>query len=233
MVSILTAAAVMGLLGNFHCLAMCGPLALSMSPGSRGPLRASVYHSGRILVYTSMGLLAGSLGYLISWAGFQQGLSITIGTIMFIHGLSLFLGKGGILKHAYLFLPNSFVQKKMKELWKSEKMSAPFILGMFNGLLPCGLVYLALAGAAVTPDMLSGGLFMAVFGLSTLPVFIGIELSKKKLSKLMFHSIPKMIPVLFILFGILLFLRGADLGIPYISPSLGTDGGLGSCCSHP
>jgi hypothetical protein len=81
--------------------------------------------------------------------------------------------------------------------------------------------------------MLSGGMFMAVFGLATLPVFFVIELSKERLNTLMFKSIPRLIPVLFMLFGVLLLLRGADLGIPYISPSLSPDGGLGNCCAHP
>ena len=104
-------------------------------------------------------------------------------------------------------------------------------MGMLNGLLPCGLVYLALAASATSTSIWDGVAFMTLFGLATLPVFAFLEFSKQKFKPKVSVILPRMVPYLFLVFGVLLILRGADLGIPYLSPEVTVAGGMGSCCA--
>ncbi len=227
----LIGALAMGLFGNVHCLAMCGPLALSINPSRNSGWHALVHHMGRIATYALLGLIAGSIGYTVSWAGFQQVVSLTLGCLLALHGFMLLIGKGGLLQHAHLILPSSFVQRSMKAMWGSEKLTARFGMGMLNGLLPCGLVYLALAASATSTSIWDGVAFMTLFGLATLPVFAFLEFFKQKFKPKVSVILPRMVPYLFLVFGVLLILRGADLGIPYLSPVVTVEGGMGSCCA--
>ncbi len=93
-----------------------------------------------------------------------------------------------------------------------------FFIGMLNGLLPCGLVYMAIAGAIGTGSVGMGTLYMILFGLGTIPMLLGISLAGNLLSLAVRKRINKLIPVLVVVVGIFFILRGLSLGIPYLSP---------------
>ena len=89
---------------------------------------------------------------------------------------------------------------------------------MLNGLLPCGLVYMAIAGAIGTGGIVEGSLYMFLFGLGTIPMLLAISLAGNILSLTVRNNINKLIPVLVVIVGLLFILRGLSLGIPYLSP---------------
>ncbi|HOW32340.1 MAG TPA: sulfite exporter TauE/SafE family protein, partial [Bacteroidales bacterium] len=97
--------------------------------------------------------------------------------------------------------------------------SSLFLIGLLNGLLPCGLVYIAIAGSIGSGSALMGAIYMALFGLGTMPMLLAINLSGGFISTSLRKKINKLIPILVIIVGILFILRGLSLGIPYISPS--------------
>lgn len=210
-------AALLGLVGGFHCLGMCGPLALAI-PGDH-PLRAFLYHLGRITTYSLLGLGAGLIGGLLRIAGFQQWMSIisgvTILLLVWLPGahISLVSGKWFSLLGKYTN-PRSAVF-----LWFS---------GMLNGLLPCGLVYVAMAGSLTAPGTAGSMLYMAVFGLGTLPLLLVLAFAGTLLPAGARSGFRKMIPYAASLVACLLIVRGMNLGIPYLSPKI--EKGQAECC---
>jgi sulfite exporter TauE/SafE len=106
------------------------------------------------------------------------------------------------------------------------------ITGILNGLLPCGLVYLAVAGAIATGNVAKSSLFMALFGLGTIPAMLGVAIAKNRITQSMRRHINKAVPVFAVLMACLLVLRGLNLNIPYLSPELSkTDCTKQSCCA--
>ena len=175
----LTAFAI-GALGSFHCIGMCGPIALSVPMGGKsgleGILRALAYNFGRIVTYSLLGLIVGLIGKQIAIGGYQQGLSIAVGVLI----LSFLILPKTITKkldptstfaRLFLKLKNTF-----RGLFQSKNAFGPLILGLINGLLPCGLVYVGLAGALALGSPLESAQFMAAFGLGTVPIMISIIL---------------------------------------------------------
>jgi hypothetical protein len=104
------------------------------------------------------------------------------------------------------------------------------LLGLLNGLLPCGLVYVAMAGAVARGTLPDGIFFMVWFGLGTLPTMLGISLSGKLFPLALRLKLRRAIPFGICLLGGLLILRGLALGIPYVSPVLNSS--TPGCCSH-
>ncbi|HWR99437.1 MAG TPA: sulfite exporter TauE/SafE family protein, partial [Prolixibacteraceae bacterium] len=166
--------------------------------------------------YSLMGALFGLIGVGFKLLGYQQVISVTIGILMIISVIlpSLFkkLNPGSLLS---VFNP---VRKGMQRLFQEKNNRALFLIGIFNGLLPCGLVYLAIAGAIGTADMLLATGYMALFGLGTLPLLLVISLLGNIVSQTIRKRINKVVPFVVVLIGIIFILRGLSLGIPYLSP---------------
>jgi sulfite exporter TauE/SafE len=93
-------------------------------------------------------------------------------------------------------------------------------IGLLNGVLPCGMVYLALAGAVAAGTAWKGSLFMASFGLGTLPAMAAVGYFGAWLTPSLRNSARKLFPAMMVLMATLLIIRGLNLGIPYLSPSL-------------
>lgn len=222
------------MLGSLHCVGMCGPIALAVPVlGTSNISRVFsilVYNFSRITTYSLLGIIFGTLGKELHLAGFQQAVSITVGIILIGSILFPFLLKKQISKVTpSLFLVN-VLKEKFRFFLKRKSFYSVVGIGLINGLLPCGLVYVALAGAINTGSPINGAFYMALFGMGTIPAMLA--LSSFKTFSLTFKNqkmIRKIIPVFVVAMGILFILRGLDLGIPYISPHL-SQIGLHSHC---
>lgn len=214
----LTAAIALGFLGSFHCVGMCGPIALALPVHNKPPLLRNfliiLYNLGRITTYTIFGLLAGIIGESFAMAGLQQGLSIIIGVILLA---SVFLPFKNSLSGYGFFLR---IKSALSRLFTKGTQTSLFIVGLLNGLLPCGLVYVGIAGSIATGDALKGGLFMAAFGLGTVPLMFALPLIGSSISVSSRSTIRKATPVFVTIMALLLIIRGLNLGIPYISPQI-------------
>ena len=202
---------------------MCGPIAfvLPIPKGNKfkSVLGTTLYHSGRILSYSLIGLLFGLLGKGLYLAGFQQRLSILIGVIMILIILipTRVLNKFHFTRPLYLVIGK--VKTKLGLYLNKSSFKALFSIGFFNGFLPCGLVYMALLGAVSTGELLDGAIYMAVFGLGTVPLMTGAVFLGNFLKVSVRNKIQKAIPIFVVIIGLLFILRGLGLGIPYVSPT--------------
>jgi len=231
--SFFLAALSLGFLGSFHCLGMCGPIALSLPVHHAGTFKKIIliltYNFGRILTYSTFGLIAGSIGQSVALAGYQQILSITIGALLL---LSVFVpatiqSKIKITSIAFNFFNR--VKNELSKLFLKKGNGSLFLIGLLNGLLPCGLVYMGIAGAIATGSAVQGAGFMALFGLGTVPLMFSLPIAGSFITVNTRNAIRKTVPVMITLTALLLILRGLNLGIPYVSPKIQSQTGDMSC----
>ena len=218
----------LGLVGSLHCAGMCGPLALALpAAGNTTPgyvLGRVAYNAGRIVTYCLMGIVFGLAGRTFLMAGLQRWVSIALGVALL---LGLFASRKLALSRPVTSLVNQ-LKSRMSVLLRRRSLTALTVLGLLNGLLPCGLVYVACAGAAATGGMAAGAQYMAAFGVGTVPMMLAISLSGSLVPASLRLKLVKTIPVCVFLLATLLILRGMSLGIPYLSPDLSASGP--SCC---
>jgi sulfite exporter TauE/SafE len=218
----LIAGFIVGIGGSLHCAGMCGPLALAL-PAGRGDVRRYVagrvlYNIGRTVTYVALGLIAGLAGRGIVLAGAQQAVTITIGVVLL---LSLVIPRALKRLLPSFTLPERITAKVMEllsTLMRRSSVAALFLIGVLNGLLPCGFVYLGLAAAVTLGDAGRAMLFMAGFGLGTLPVMLAIAVAGKRIQEGVRRQLLRVVPVITAVLAMLLIVRGLNLGIPYISP---------------
>ena len=202
---------------------MCGPIAFVLPVNKASKFHSlfgtGLYHLGRLIGYGIIGLLFGLLGKGLYLAGFQQRLSILIGIIMILIVLipTKFLNQFHLTRPLYQIIGK--VKSKLGLYLKKSSFKALFLIGFFNGFLPCGLVYMALLGAISTGDIMDGAAYMVVFGLGTVPLMTGAIYLGNFLKVSIRNKIQKAIPIFVIIIGLLFILRGLGLGIPYISPA--------------
>ena len=210
------------MLGSLHCVGMCGPIALALPivGNSKAALIVSrlLYNFGRILTYTFFGFIFGLIGDRIQLFGLQQIVSILLGSLIILRL---------IIPQKYSFTKLHFFQRtvgKLKQefskMFGKNSMKSLFVIGLLNGFLPCGFVYVGIAGAIATGDALKGAEFMSLFGLGTLPIMFAASLFSSVLSLKARLNFRKAIPVFSFIIGILFILRGLNLGIPYVSPKM-------------
>lgn len=160
-------AAGMALAGALHCAGMCGGFA--MLAGRTNGLAFPVYAAGKTVTYVLAGVVAGGLGHALVAVAAPGGrvLAVVAGLVMV--GVALQLG--GWVAFERLFMPEAMagVVTRLQQLVHKRGVWAMFAMGLVNGLLPCGLLYAAVGGAAATGSWWHGGLFMTVFGLGTIP----------------------------------------------------------------
>ena len=219
----LVSAFILGLLGSFHCVGMCGPIAF-MLPVDRSSTfkkitQIAIYHFGRLLAYSIIGLVFGLIGKSLYIFGFQQQLTIIIGVLMILVVLipQQTFNKYNFSRPVYRLI--SKVKSALGSAMKKKTMDTFLTIGFLNGFLPCGLVYMALFAAIAGGNALNGILYMAVFGLGTIPLMTTAIYFSQFLKGKARQRIQKAIPVFVILIGALFIIRGLGLGIPYISPA--------------
>jgi uncharacterized protein len=211
----------LGFLGSFHCVGMCGPIALAV--GGRGNQKflgnKILYNLGRTLTYTALGLIIGSVGFSLSLAGIQQGISIAMG--LFVVFLSLSYKKADrFLSIPKLAVLVSWIKSKLSSFLNSGGSLAFFSTGLVNGLLPCGMVYMALVVALGMQSPILGAFYMLFFGLGTVPLLFALMISGKFFPVFRRQQFQKAIPYLGLFIGVLMIFRGLGLGINGFSPEL-------------
>jgi len=218
-----TTAFILGLLGSFHCIGMCGPIAfvlpLDRSSKSKMVFQTFLYHFGRLITYSTVGFLFGFIGKGLYLAGFQQRLSILMGIIMILAVIipAKVFNKFSFTKPIYKIIGK--VKQQLGIYLNKKSNKSIFLIGFFNGFLPCGLVYMALIGAIATSTPFSGSFYMFLFGLGTVPMMTLVIFAGNFLKVSLRNKIQKVIPVFVVIIGLLFILRGLGLGIKYISPS--------------
>jgi sulfite exporter TauE/SafE len=218
----------MGLLGSVHCIGMCGPLVMALPISQKSNLQKiaaiSLYHFGKITSYAFLGVLFGLFGSQLPLFGLQQNLSMVIGVIMLLYVLYVFVLKSKRIHLAGIKHLNQLIVKGLGYFLKSKSPISFLWIGMLNGLLPCGMIYIALSSALATQHVIEGGLLMAFFGLGTMPALIMVTIGGLFMNFNYRRKIQKLLPVFILGMGLLLILRGLNLGIPYLSPI----GGIGT-----
>jgi sulfite exporter TauE/SafE len=216
-------ALILGLLGSFHCVGMCGPIAFVLpvdrTNNYKKIIQITLYHIGRLLTYSIIGLIFGIIGKGFYLFGFQQQLSIVIGITMIVVVLIPYktFNKYNFSKPIYKII--SKVKSSLGAALKRKSPDTFLTIGFLNGFLPCGLVYMAVFGAIASGNALEGSLYMAIFGLGTIPLMTTAIYFSNFLKGTLRQKIQKVIPVFVVLIGALFILRGLGLGIPYISPA--------------
>lgn len=209
------AAFLIGFLGGFHCIFMCGPLVLFLKHNRANyTFRGFAKHQGgRLIGYAVLGGIAGLIGFGFSLASLQRYVALILG------GLLLYVACSKLF-----FIPDFL---RLKKLWYHKWLSniysklsaASFVpLGLLNALLPCGLVYTALAFSTTYFDPIKGIIFMFFFGLGTLPALVLSFLLPTPWIAAKAKTFRLMLPLTTALVGVLLVLRGLSIGLPYVSP---------------
>ncbi len=217
---ILYSALLLGLMGSFHCVGMCGPIAISLPLRGKNQFQkisgGVLYNIGRTLTYGLMGAVFGLIGEGFELMGFQQWISIAMGALMVLSILTPSLFRN--LNTGKNIPFSNAVRRGIQTLFAKRSFGGLFFIGVLNGLLPCGLVYMAIAGAIGTGSFVLGVLYMVLFGLGTLPMMLFITVLGNLISLSVRNKINKIIPYLVVVVGLIFILRGLSLGIPYLSP---------------
>lgn len=210
-----------GLLGSLHCVGMCGPLALALPTGRLNPvdriLSIIFYNSGRAFTYALLGLLIGITGSSIAFFSAQQWVSVISGMLIIMY----FISNYTIFQ--IRFKPFRQFQESIKNgigkrIHAGLKAPSYFMVGLLNGLLPCGLVYVAIAAALPAGSVMASAGFMLAFGLGTMPAMMAMMVMKGRIKPKLSFALNKILPAFLLILGFLLVLRGSGLGIPFISP---------------
>lgn len=233
--AIIISAAMLGFAGSLHCVGMCGPIALSVPAASgSGVSRMGglfTYFLGKTITYIVLGMLFGLLGQQLVLAGFQQALSLVLGIAMLLFALVTIFKPALFHYNQLTVLIGNKLAPIMGSFVGRRTYASSLVLGMLNGLLPCGLVYVAISAATATGSMMHAAAFMGVFGVATMPLMLSLVLFTAQLGLGYRNQVRKWLPAFTAIVAVLLILRGLDLGIPYVSPHLenATRGTAASC----
>ncbi|MDD5152192.1 MAG: sulfite exporter TauE/SafE family protein [Flavobacterium sp.] len=214
---------IFGLISSFHCIGMCGPIAMMLPVDRTNPAKKTIqiiiYHLGRLSAYASIGLVFGLVGKGFFLAGMQQKLSIFIGVAMIIIILvpERIFAQYNFSKPVFRLI--SKIKSTLGSQFKNKSYKSLFTIGLLNGFLPCGMVYVALFGAIAMQSESLGVLYMILFGLGTVPLMSSVVYLNSFLTISVRNKIQKAIPFIAVIIGVLFILRGLGLGIPYVSPS--------------
>lgn len=212
------AAFLTGLVGSLHCVGMCGPIALALPYQGQNKWTASanvlIYNLGRIFTYGLIGTVIGLIGKGLFLAGIQAYFSIGLGVLLLL--VALFSVN---VEHKILMIPafwrlNQWVKINLANLLKQNNPQTLFLIGTLNGLLPCGLVYMAVVGAVAMGTIGEGALYMALFGFGTLPLMLLTAIGGQFISLRWRNRIKRLLPAFLVAFAILFIMRGLNFAAP-------------------
>lgn len=208
-----------GLFGSVHCIGMCGPLAFAVPSNHSNRwlvlLDKLMYQVGRVMSYAILGLVTGFIGKQLWMSGLQQSLSIVSGILILMAAFSRLFKRVIVTRSSSVFL------KPFNRLfgYALQHRANHLIIGSLNGLLPCGFVYLGLAGAINTGSTGNAAAYMLFFGLGTIPLMLAATFSLGVATPALRRRINKFVPVLMICLGFWFVMKGLTLNIPYLSPA--------------
>ena len=233
MTQLLIIAFTMGIIGSFHCIGMCGPLALAIPLDNENIhakfFGAFIYNLGRIFTYSVFGLVFGMVGKSLALFGFQQWLSVIAGSgiLIYLFFRKWFQAAGKGNTNPFFFRVRILLQR----LFLKRTFGALFLIGALNGLLPCGLVYMAITGAIAIGNIKGSILFMAAFGAGTLPAMWAVAFFGNFISIGIRKKLKSVYPVIIGCMGMLLIVRGLGLGGGFLSPKIVPQKTAIECCS--
>ena len=223
MIALLISAFIIGLAGSFHCVGMCGAIALSLPvqslPSQQRNIGIVLYNIGRISTYSIIGILFGLIGRTFYLGGLQKNFSILIGITIIVYLCISYFNKQTIQPKFIIHL-NQWVQKKLGRFITTQGLFNTYIIGLLNGLLPCGMVYFALAGALASGSIIKGTLFMTMFGIGTIPLMFLVSYFGVFVNVAIRNRVNTIMPYFMFFMGVLFVLRGLNLNIPFISPMI-------------
>lgn len=215
---------VIGFLGSFHCIGMCGPIAIALPVPNSNNISFFVgrilYNLGRVVTYSFMGAVFGLIGERLFIAGFQQAVSIGLGIVIIISVLLPVKYKNKVIQLPAIQKISQPLKKNISALFSKGTISSLFLIGILNGFLPCGFVYIGLAGSIASGNAISGAAVMILFGLGTVPAMFAASVFGKFINLGIRNKIKKAVPVFAILLAAIFIIRGMNLGIPYLSPKI-------------
>jgi uncharacterized protein len=215
---------VVGFLGSLHCLGMCGPIALALPTGHASKTSLFfgrlTYNFGRTVTYALLGAVSGLVGKSIELAGLQQSISIGAGVLILLGVLLPTRFFRGLLPKISLAGPLDKIKAYWQVLFTRQNKRSLFVLGVLNGFLPCGFLYLGLVTAATMGGVLAASLYMILFGLGTTPVLLLTSFAGGLFSMQARRKILRLAPVAVSVLAVVLIVRGLSLGIPYLSPNV-------------
>lgn len=218
---LLVSAFILGVASSFHCIGMCGPIAMALPLNRRtngtqliGLLSNNL---GRIVSYAIIGLVIGSIGFSLQLYQFLQGLSIIVGVLMILVAWRKQLLRKIEFQAGFL---QKWIVGNMGKLLASSSPFKLFLLGNLNGLLPCGMIFIAISTALLAENAFGSAAVMASFGLGTLPGMLLVGFFSQQISGPFRANMSRAFPYIMTAVGALVMLRGANLGIPYISPKI-------------
>lgn len=225
---------IIGFLGSVHCIGMCGPIAVALPSGFPSSLHLLAsrlaYNIGRVLTYCTLGAICGLLGKTIAMAGFQRSLSIAAGVLIALGVVVPALAHRRLLPTGLIPRVLDHVKALWEKMFARRTMWSVFVIGILNGFLPCGFLYVGLAASAATGGVISAMVYMALFGLGTVPAMLATAFFGGFLTQRVKQRLLKLMPATALLVAVLLILRGLSLGIPYVSPVLPADS---TATQHP
>jgi len=218
-------ALIIGFAGSLHCIGMCGPIVLALptkiySKNLAFILKRFLYNIGRVTTYALIGIVVGYLGQSLKIWGYQQTLSILIGVIILLWVIVPKKHHKIITDKSLIKKGFNFLQRHIGKLFIKQDYLSFYVIGILNGFLPCGFVYMGAAGAASTGNYFSGGLYMALFGMGTVPAMFILSIFGKYFNQSLRNNYNKVVPYFAVILALLFILRGMNLGIPIISPHM-------------
>ncbi len=209
-----------GLLGSFHCIGMCGPIAVALPKSNPLVLSRLLYNLGRVITYSLLGLVFGLLGSRLEMFGLQRIISITLGVLILLTVITPTSYRLKISNALGLYKFVGILKMYFGKVFKSHSKSSMLVIGLLNGLLPCGFVYIGITGSIALGDPVNGMLFMMMFGLGTLPMMFGVSLIGSVINMNLRQKFTRLLPAFSLILAAVFILRGLNLGIPYLSPKL-------------
>jgi len=214
---------------------MCGPLVAALpTPEHRSAsfiVGRIAYNVGRVSTYAILGVVVGLGGSVLSMAIHGMTMSVVSGVLM------IMLASAQLLLHWNVPVPAQVhrllqpMRKRLATLMQQHSVAAMAGVGMLNGLLPCGLVTAALVGATGTGSALSAAGFMTAFGIGTVPMMTALAVGLPLATGRWKNRFRTAAPIVALLLGVVITIRGLGLGIPMLSPASPKQQNAASCCA--